>query len=471
MFFTTSFGDTKHKAGLPLLLIIKKEIGAYLRSLKSPVSLAVLILLMLLSAHLSAIDLKQRIANWKANHEAQDDTPSGGAVVYDLPDGSFFYSLGTGPDAPIQPPQPLSVLSKGMDAEADRTVTIGQRVIFGPQQTDDPFSPDFDSFDTLFIIKFVVSLLALFFTVDAVTREKEQGTLRVILANPIRRIELIMGKAIGASISLLLPFSISYFSVVFYLRNAQGLITSGEEMARVLWIYLLSLLYALIFIFLGLLISTTTRSTKVAIVSSLLAWVMLVVVLPNATVLAAKLVTPAPSYNQLDARLFEAQQQIIQEELSAYPNAKSVFETPNAQAIIARTIEVDRQITDDFLTLKWKQIELARRLASISPAGALAFALSNFAGTGASAYSAYIDSLRASREMFIEASVRRFDLPPQEAAKLIQETVMNLPYKNRQMEPLTASLRASVFSMVSLLIWILILATCAYWRFEKYDAR
>src|SRR5262249_23995433 len=152
--------------------------------------------------------------------------------------------------------------------------------------------------------------------------------LRAMLALPIRRRELILCKSLGASISLLVPFAIAYFIEIGFIYLAQGLPSNREDLARTLLIFGLGALYGIIFVHLGLFISTITARTKIAVTTALLSWSAIVLVLPNAAVLMAKLLSPAPSYNQFNARLYEARRRVFQEEQRARPADRASPEQP-----------------------------------------------------------------------------------------------------------------------------------------------
>jgi ABC-2 type transport system permease protein len=452
-------------------LIVEKEVMANLQNGRIQMTFATMTLLFLLSAHVLAIDYRNRLENWTINQAAQQDPVKGGAVTYTLPDGSFFHSAGTGHDAPLQHPEPLSVLVKGTDGEVDRTVTVSQRINIGPRQNKGGVSALFESPDISFVVKLMVSLFALVLTLGTVTYEKETGTLQAILAHPIRRGEVLLGKATGAAISLLVPFTISYLSAIIYLYSAQGLLREKDQLAKALLIFCFSLVYGLVFLNLGLLISTLTTRRKTAIVTALLVWGTVVLVLPDSAVLVANILSPTPSYNQLGARLYESQQQIIKEELRAHPGATSIFNTPSAKQALSRVLEADKQLTDDYIASKLQQIDQARSLAVISPAGALMFGLSDLAGTGTGAFGSYLEFLRSGQSMMIEAMERGWDLPPEEGGKLIQETLKTLNTRQRQSEPALAGLRLATPAIWSLVVWMLGLGLAACWRFQRYDVR
>jgi ABC-type transport system involved in multi-copper enzyme maturation permease subunit len=457
--------------GSPTWLIVKKEIIANIRNFKTPVALVTLTLLSLLSAHALALDYRNRLNNWSVNRDRQRDPAVGGSVSYDLSDGSFSHGVRFGSPPPIQPPQSFSALIKGMDGEMDRAVSVGQRIAFWARQDEPTTSAILDTPDTAFVVKLLVSLFALVFSLDTVTREKEVGTLRAMLSQPIRRRELMLSKSLGASISLLAPFAVAYLVEIIYLHFAHGLLNDREDLVRSLLIFGLASLYGVVFVHIGLFISATVTRTKIAITTALLTWATMVLILPNAAVLMAKLLTPTPSYNQLNARLFEARKRILQEESGANPTAGPLPERPVSRQALPRLFEIERQVTDNYLASKKDQNRRARLLAALSPAGALTFGLSDLAGTGVEAYNSYMELFSSGRDTMIDALKRSLDLPVQAGDKSMQEARETVANMRRRTEPPGAGLRSSIVSITSLLAWAVFFGLAAYWRFKRYDVR
>ena len=449
-------------------LIARKEIIANIRNFKTPVALVIMTLLLLLSAHALALDYRNRLNNWSVNRDSQRDPIVGGRVSYDLSDGSFSYGVGFSHPPPIHSPQPFSALIKGMDGEMDRSANVSQRIVIGARHGELATSALFDTPDTSFVVKLLVSLFALMFSLDAAPREKEVGTLRAMLAQPIRRRELILSKSLGASISLLAPFAVAYFVEIIYLHLAHGLLNDRQDLVCAMLIFGFVSFYGIVFAHIGLFISTITTRTRIAITTALLAWATIVLILPNASVLMAKLLTPTPSYNQLNARLRDARRRILQEEAENNSAARTV--RPSRQSL-PRIYEIERQETDNYLASKKDQNRRARLFASLSPAGALTFGLSDLAGTGTDAYNAYLDILGSSRDVMLDALKRSLDLSRQDADKLMQEAIETVANRQRRAEPLGADLRSSIIPITSLLAWAVLFGLAACWRFKRYDVR
>jgi len=457
--------------GSRIWLIARKEIVANVRNFKTPVAFVAMTLLLLLSAHALAIDYRNRLNNWSVNRDGQRDPVVNDGVSYDLHDGSFSHGMAFGNPPPIHSPRPFSAIVKGMDGEMDRAVIVRSQIVIWARHDETATGALFDAPDTSFVIKLLASLFAMMFSLDTMTREKEAGTLRAMLSQPFRRRELILSKSLAASISLLAPFAVAYFIEIIYLRLAHGLPSGREDMVRALLIFGLGALYGVVFIHIGIFISTITGRTKTAVTMALGAWATIVLMLPNVSVLMAKLLTPTPSYNQLSARLREARMRILQEEAEANPAARLPPSRPVSRQNTPRLYEIERQATDDYIASKNNQNRWARLLADLSPAGALTFGASDLAGTGVDAYNSYLELFRSSRDVILEALKRSLDLPSQEGSKIMQEARGTVANRRRLTEPLGACLRSSVISFSSLLAWAAFFGLAARWRFERYDVR
>lgn len=452
-------------------LIVKKELYINFLSLKIPAAFVAMTAFFLLSVHLLAADYQQRLDNWAANNSVQGRPAVGGVVAYRLADGTFYHTAGAAHESALQPPTALSVIVKGMDSEWSRTTTLGQTIGFGPKEDEKPSVTLFNIPDPAYVIQMLVSLLALFFALESVSREKETGTLRALMATPLQRREILLGKALGVCISLCVPFAVAYAISIAYLHYSHGLLVEAEDLPRVFLILCLCLIYALVFTCVGLFISTITTKIKTAVMTSLLVWGAVVLVLPDVAVLMARLSFPSPSYNQLNVQLREGRQTIIDEELGPDTPHKSVLESPRARAILLRTFEMDRAITDLYISRKWEQVEGARYMSLLSPAGALKFGASDLAGTGATTFKSYLDFLVSGRDAMTDAMKRQWDLPVDERSGFLQRIMGTLSARQHQTPPLSESLGPAAMAAGSLLLWAGVLWVLVHRRFEQYDAR
>ncbi|MCK7541385.1 MAG: ABC transporter permease [Marinilabiliales bacterium] len=115
-----------------------------------------------------------------------------------------------GPGEPIavNPPNPLSIFAKGLDEAMARSFEAGPTgiAVRAGQKSGNSIFAFFPTPDLLYIVRVVLSLVALLFGFDQINREKEDGTLRLVLANPVPRGAVLLGKWLGNFASLAVPF-------------------------------------------------------------------------------------------------------------------------------------------------------------------------------------------------------------------------------------------------------------------------
>ena len=83
-----------------------------------------------------------------------------------------------------------------------------------------PLFQVFQSPDFAYVVRIIVSLLALLFVFDAVCGEKERGSLKLLLSNSVPRDTILIGKWIGGYISVAAPFAIAMLGGFVYVYTA-----------------------------------------------------------------------------------------------------------------------------------------------------------------------------------------------------------------------------------------------------------
>jgi len=146
---------------------------------------------------------------------------------------------------------------------------------------DDPLPILFPRLDFLFIVTIVMSLLALLFSYDAVTGERERGTLRQMISNSVSRTTILLGKFLGGAASLLIPFLLALLAGVLCIQVNPNLQWDASAWAELGLLLAASVTFITLFYLLGLMVSTWSRSSAVSMLNCLFLWVFLVLVIPN----------------------------------------------------------------------------------------------------------------------------------------------------------------------------------------------
>ena len=141
----------------------------------------------------------------------------------------------------------------------------------------------------------LLPLLVVSLTFSSFAGERDQGTLRPLLALGVSRWSLLAGKAIGALLPVILvivPAVIVGAIFVYLNRPADPEAPIG---ARALGLLIVYLTHAMVWTGLGLAISARARSQSTALVVLLALWFANAFVMPPVAMAIAKAITPAPS--------------------------------------------------------------------------------------------------------------------------------------------------------------------------------
>lgn len=195
-------------------------------------------------------------------------------------------------------PRALSVFAKGLDEVMTRGYTVTAYLGIEPFQRQTPADSLFSLFappDLLYIVKVLLSLIAVLFAYDAVSGEKETGTLKLVLSSAISRGRLVAGKMLGGLAAIMLPLVTLLTGVVVVLVTQPGIRLVSGDFARLGLLVVAAMLYVALFFALGMLVSTLARTSSSALMVLLLLWAGIVFAIPNVGNLVAEQLAPAGS--------------------------------------------------------------------------------------------------------------------------------------------------------------------------------
>ena len=220
-----------------------------------------------------------------------------------------------------RPPNPLSIFNVGLDKRLGNLMGIWHGFVptlWDAQMhgTDNPFIAFFSSIDIVFVFEVILSLMGLIFAYDAIAGERERGTLRLVLAQPIGRGQILLAKYISAMACLLVPLILSLLFALILLTRSIPLSTA--DFLRIAGIVLTSFAYLSLFYLIGLLISVATRRTGTALMLAMFVWGFLILVYPN---LIRATVSPG---GDIQARVKTAHNQ-IQQIIDEYERERQKF--------------------------------------------------------------------------------------------------------------------------------------------------
>jgi ABC-type transport system involved in multi-copper enzyme maturation permease subunit len=307
-------------------LIILKEIRQHLLSFRF---LAVAILLLVF------VPATVLILTNDAVREQDDYSRRQADIEAYLAQHAHFNRLGN-VIAPSQPPVAFLALVRGLTADPN----LGSF-------DDDPLPVMFPLVDLTFIVAVLLSLAALILAYDAVSGEREDGTLKLVLANGVRRATVLWGKVAGGATALFLPFLTAMATGMIIILLNPRIAWRGADWGALAGILAGALVYLGIFIGLGVWISSRHSSSSASILTSLFIWVLIVLVVPNLSPYVASLLRPTPSTVAVGrdiARLTDVERDELGRKLSAERTA-AVFKDYPVLAGVERMRREDIQAT------------------------------------------------------------------------------------------------------------------------------
>ncbi len=419
-----------------------------------------------------------------------------------------------------RPPSPLSSVAAGVSSALGRSAQVraGQQPLIAPPPVaDQPVIAVLGELDFSVVTRVFLSLFVLILTYNAIAGEKETGTLKAVLANPVPRTQLLLGKALGLFLTFLMATAIPAVLGLLVMKLGFKIELSGGDWTRLALIGVVCGLYLLAIFTTGLFVSTATTRSSVAFLVLLLILVGFTEVIPKASPMLARQFRPAPPYAELQAERDRLHSENMRATFRAMSGAFALMGTPvNSEAeAAARQSRIDSMVARarDSLSrdLRDKQTRieesyrnkqeamtgLALAISRLSPAAAMSHATEVMAGTDFDLHRRWREELVGYRssleEWFKSKNVEigggmRFAIRTEnrttgggggnvtfrvggastEDARLDLST---MPSYRPRTESLTAALGRAAPDLVILGLWSAIMLMLAFWKFLRYDVR
>ncbi|MYA69755.1 ABC transporter permease subunit [Candidatus Poribacteria bacterium] len=290
-----------------LITLIRKEMMHHILSARFIALLLMCVLLIPLNFHINYHRYLQRQVDYQETVKDENNK--------DPAEQPWLQKQRTDPNLEVSKlilkPTPLSVFGTGLESALPSYLGMTRNGIQRGETalSTAPIAFLFGHLDFVFVVSTVFSLLSLLFTFDAVTGEKEAGTLRITLANALPRDILLWSKLIGGYLVFIVPFLVSFIIGLLVLVLQGFPLSESDIFPRVLCLIGISLLYISVFFAMGAVISIYFDSSKTALIVAFTFWVFAVLILPRVGFLAAQTVAPTSTaesvYREKTARRAE----------------------------------------------------------------------------------------------------------------------------------------------------------------------
>jgi ABC-type transport system involved in multi-copper enzyme maturation permease subunit len=411
-------------------------------------------------------------------------------------------------------PDPLQIFTSGLDYDIGRWTPIAndESIKFkNSAYADDPIFAVFRFIDFAFIVQYILTLFAILFTYNAVSGEREDGTLKLVFSNSISRVQYLIGKIAGAWLSLIIPISIPILLGILLL------LIFDIPLALTDWLRIglfldLSLVIFTFFIALGILISTLSKRSSVSFLIGLVVWVLLVMIIPRAGIMAAGQIVYVPRVAEIEGQLSKYSQQLWDQYRDDSSERWSDAESQDGEinindealwAVLEREDSLqselekeihryDLKLHEDLRQRKIQQQKLAFALSCVSPVAAYQIAAMSLAGTDTEIKQRYEDAANTFRSQFydfvemkkkttgdlgrIMMSITMDDQGNQQMATAgkrnsEQLDISGLPYFDPPRQSLAEAVKPAIIPFGLILLYSIVAFGGATALFIRYDVR
>lgn len=450
--------------------IAKREILDGVVTWKLPLAFALTVLLVLTGVATLSQEYEERAEGYAL---AQDEFESGGR---DGTTEALAHRV-------LARPNPLGALVGGPAEDVRRAFAEP------PQVTStsvvprvDPVRLRFSTADLAAVAVGTLTLAALLISYDAVAGEKERGTLKILLVNPLGRRDVLLGKYAGGLLGVGVPCVVAAVLAAVYL-SSRGVPLGGAGYARLALVLVALLLLLSAFVLVGVAASALTTRSSVAVVTVLFAWLILVSGAGSLAAFAAGVDSPARAAGEVlaEARGIDAHYDALEDDLASAVRGlerKRADQNGTLSAEDALRLDALRRdlalvpaereaahdaLLDAYLRGQEGELVLAERAAVASPAEAFRSVAQTLAGTDYGSarrqmdeFALYLREVREARDEHAALNTTEPFEPP--------------PYRHAEPRVRTALAQATP-ALLALALENVVLFGVAAVAFARYDAR
>ncbi len=341
--------------------ILKKEILTNVRNRRSLIIGALLLVLMLVAVTVGWQGQKKiRAERIEAQHAMYDKWVNQGEKH---PHSAAHYG-----QFAFKPKSTLGFLDVGVDNYTGTSVFLEahkqNEILYSAAQDSEGISR-FGELNVAFILQLLFPLMIIFIAHDVYSKEREDGTLKLIIASGISASKVFWSKVCGIYVTVLLIFLPSLL-LAYFLLGQEDL--PGQSSTNFFAFVSVYAIYFFIFVGLSVLISAFSRNSSLSLLSLIGIWIVACIIVPKATANLADKISPAPSqyefrktidnlvksgidgHNPRDERLASLKQQVF----SQY-GVTSIEELPVNWSGIA--MQAGEEYTDKVYDMEFSKVE------------------------------------------------------------------------------------------------------------------
>lgn len=385
-------------------------------------------------------------------------------------------------------PRNSAFMSSGQEDVMPNTIIYTAFNVYGysiAEGSNNPFVLPSRNINWEFIVMLLFSFLAIIFTFDTVSGEKEMRTLALGMSNSVSRGVILTGKYLGAVTILSLFIVLGIIVSLLMLSISGQVVINGVTMAEIAGFVVMSVLLIACMAALGLLASVLTNNPNTSLLIGLMIWLILLYIIPHTTLLLSNKLFPVESSQVIDENTGNSRKVIE----ASFPDGKWHSEGGNPfepdHQIRANMqmafMQGEKEIRDAWYQDQFSQYVKTSRLTCVSPMFAFEMANERLLDGGFQRFSKNWDDLHTHQAQFLEW-FKTFDakdknsphwLNPYEDYSTSKQAINigEVPVYTEKIVPMNRRLTQSGVYIALLLGYAAILFFVSFTIFIRYDVR
>jgi ABC-type transport system involved in multi-copper enzyme maturation permease subunit len=339
--------------------------------------------------------------------------------------------------------------------------------------------------DLSFIVGVLLSLVAIQLAHTTIAGEREQGTLKLILAGSVKRRTVLAAKMM----SILVPISAALlYAVLLYtfivIGFSEGTIAlTPVTVAGLVGCLLASFPIIIVFVEIGVAVSTYVKRSSVALVSCAMIWAIAVLIWPSLVPYLASYLKPVPTWETLQHEKILKEGELIRDELIDHRRKADELKNNEIESTWSQYLELRNQWAhkrqeevEGLIHRQNQRIHEQRRfatiLASCSPYETFKETLGSLCGTGLDSYDRFLAAvIQYSQQEFLPASAESLSRKKPWLGPGPQDRRLSLRPFQTPPHSSSRDLAQAVWPFSRLLLEMLLLLAICVFNFERYDVR
>jgi ABC-type transport system involved in multi-copper enzyme maturation permease subunit len=459
-----------------LFHLIRKELLDQLLSLRFAIACIVCLLVFLLSSIVLTREYREATSAFHMNQVMHRNAVLQLDQIYDLWQGISV-------DRPLNV---MNILVRGVTPELTESIQVRpeNQLDFPESYEQNPVAPLFPEVDFVFIVGIIMSLLALAFSYDAVSGERESGVLKVTMSYSVPRDLLLLGKWIGSYLALIAPFIVAFLIGLVITIIFPEVEASIDHTLAIIALLALALLYLSAVFSLGILVSCRTQIASTSITVLLLLWVVLILAVPNMAPYITSQFVVVPSRASVDREKAEIQQEgyqkleaMVQEEQKRTGN-EEVWNDEGFRGKLEESqkeVEADLQkVEDSYMARMPDQTRWSGIVARLSPLTSFHLAALDLGAAGIEQETRFVEALKKYSKSwgdYTNQKMKVYEQSRQEGSDDESVDLSDYPRFSFQHMDFEERLSQVYMDVLLLALWNLLFFMLAYLSFLRYDVR